>query len=313
MRCPAKLNLSLHLLGKRQDGFTELDSVVAFLDWHDDLIISLHEEKSEEKSPSGSIYFSSNDKTLEALGEANLVHRGIRAVQKHAQESHHQTLAFPAVDVYLEKCLPYQAGLGSASSNAATAIRLYHDLLCHRFQTFTPLSLEELSQLGASIGSDVPLFLKESPLVQMQGRGERTYSIQQNAESSSFTNIELLILKSNTIAIATKEAYAWVHESHAYSQPDPAFLDALEHGDSLKDLVHYMHNDFEAVVFKKHPHLVNVKTALLKTGAFHVLLCGSGSAIVGFFDADKIPSLSQQKALEVSFDVRCWHSSFLCV
>ena len=305
MHCPAKLNLSLHVLGKRADAFSELDSVVALLDWHDDLLITLH----EEENPAGAIYFSSNDKALEALDEANLVHRGIRAVQQYARQYHHNALAFPTVDVYLEKCLPYQTGLGSASSNAAAAIRLYHDLLCRYFPTLTPLSDEELHQLGAGIGSDVPLFLRGKSLMQMQGRGEHIQLIERNAHS--FDGVEVLVLKSKDIAIPTKDAYAWVHEAKAYSTPHADFVAALKQGHPLNALTSYMYNDFEGVVFERHPELGGLKNALLDAGAFHAMLCGSGSAVVGFFDREATPSSLEQTHLATNLGVKVWQTTFL--
>ncbi|MCE2931286.1 MAG: hypothetical protein LW809_07905 [Vampirovibrionales bacterium] len=307
MRCPAKLNLSLHVLGKRGDGFSELDSVVALLDWYDDLLISIHED--ETPSSAGTVHFSSNDKALEALGEDNLVLRGIRYVQQYVRQYHHSPMAFPAVDVYLEKCLPYQAGLGSASSNAAAAIRLYHDLLCRKFPTLTPLSPKELLKLGASIGSDVPLFLMEKPVMHMQGRGERIQPIERDA--NSFDEVEVLVLKSKHIAISTRDAYAWVHEGDAYSRPDPNFVDALKQGSPLKELTPYMHNDFEGVVFERHPELHGLKNALLDAGAFHAMLCGSGSAVVGFFDREAMPSSPEQNHLATALGVKAWQASFL--
>ncbi|MFN7311401.1 MAG: 4-(cytidine 5'-diphospho)-2-C-methyl-D-erythritol kinase [Vampirovibrionales bacterium] len=306
MRCPAKLNLSLHVLGKRGDGFSELDSVVALLDWYDDLLIS----DCDGDSPShGDVHFTSNDKALEALGEDNLVLRGIRAVQQYVRQYHHSPVTFPTVDVYLEKCLPYQAGLGSASSNAAAAIRLYHDLLCRKVPTLTPLSLEELNQLGAGIGSDVPLFLREKSVMHMQGRGERIQPIDRPV--SQFQDATLLILKAEHIAISTKDAYAWVHEVQAYSTPDPHFLDALQKGHPLKGLTSYMHNDFEDVILERHPELRGMKNALLDAGAFHAMLCGSGSAVVGFFDHDKMPSSLEQSHLATSLGAKLWQTTFL--
>ena len=307
MHCPAKINLSLHILGKRPDGFSDLDSVVALLNWHDDLVMSL---RTEVESPfEKDVHFTSNDKTLEALGEDNLVLRGIRAVQQYVRQYHHKLVTFPPVDVYLEKCLPYQAGLGSASSNAAAAIRLYHGLLCRYFPTLTPLSSEELLALGASIGSDVPLFLREKSLMQVKGRGEILVPIDGKAKT--FEAVEALVLKSKPIAISTKDAYTWVHEANAYSTPDGAFLDALQKRVPLKELKHYMHNDFEDIVFGKYPALLALKKRLLAAGAFHAMLCGSGSAVIGFFECGKIPGPLEQQDLASSLDVKVWQTRFL--
>jgi 4-diphosphocytidyl-2-C-methyl-D-erythritol kinase len=307
MRCPAKLNLSLHVLGKRPDGYSTLDSVVALLDWYDALSIrpSLRANEASESD----VYFTSNDPTLQALGEDNLVFRGIRAVQQQHRQNHPHLKGFPPVEVYLEKHLPYQAGLGSASSNAACAIRQYHTLVCQQWSELTPLSDEQLHELGAEIGSDVPLFLKKTPLLHLQGRGEHLDVIAGN--SQSFRGVDVLVLKSARIAISTKDAYAWVHEAKAYSTPKALLIEGLQSGVPLKALQPAMHNDFEAVVFEKHPALALQKKALLDKGAFHAMLCGSGSAVVGFFEPDRLPSEKEQEQLQTRLGVKAWQTAFL--
>ncbi len=306
MHCPAKLNLSLHVLGNRADGFSELDSVVALIDWHDELTISDYEGDSPSH---GDVHFTSNDPALEALGEDNLVLRGIRAVQARFQKKHQTPLVFPPVHVHLEKCLPYQAGLGSASSNAASAIKGYYKGMRRLMPELKKLSSPELGFAGASVGSDVPLFLLEKSFIHMQGRGERIQAIERYV--FNFQEAQLLILKAEHIAISTKDAYAWVHEANAYSTPDRNFASLLARGYPLTDLTKYMHNDFEGVVFEKHPELRGLKNALLDAGAFHAMLCGSGSAIVGFFDRDTMPSPVERDLLATSLGVKLWQTTFL--
>jgi 4-diphosphocytidyl-2-C-methyl-D-erythritol kinase len=319
MRCPAKLNLSLHVLGRRQDGYSELDSVVALLDWADDLFIEvLNPCPSPDSALPQDLIFTSNDPYMETLGEANLVIKAIRAVQntvqKQSLETQGATLNFPTVRVHLDKHLPYQAGLGSASSDAATALLLYHQRLVETLPSrdFQPLSDACLKTLGAGIGSDVPLFLEGVPLLRMQGRGERITPFSSKA-SVVLDDIVLLVIKSESLHISTAEAFRRLHEAQTYSLLTHDLLHALEAPKAptaFDALLPLLKNDFEAVSVAQYPLLEAMKTALTHLGAFHTLLCGSGSAVVGFFHQTKTPSLEAQASLAKRFEAHTWVTSF---
>ncbi len=311
MRCPAKLNLNLRLLGKRSDGYTELDSVVGLLDCYDDLAIRLRTEVDVPKHNAvllQDVAWSSNDTALQDLGEANLVMRAIRALQA-AWKTHHDVVAsdFPNVAIHLEKRLPYQAGLGSASSNAALALEGYHQLLSES-AGFPPLSQETLARLGASLGSDVPLFLQKSPFVRMQGRGEIVSSIEV---PSYFTHgVQLLIAQPHSLAISTQEAYAWFHQHNTYRPKEEAVFQQIQAGETFKALREFWTNDFESVILARYPHLQELITAFYELGAFHVMLCGSGSAWVAFYDAEGLPTPTQQADLAQRLNCRLWQTDF---
>src|SRR5438105_5454037 len=145
---PAKINLSLRILGKRADGFHEIETLIA--------PISLYDKIDIEKQNRW-IDFSCDDPTLSS-GDDNLVVRAAKAFFE-------KTKIKSGVSIKLEKKIPHGAGLGGGSSDAAATLRALNKL----FET--KLSGEELAELGSTIGSDVSFFLFGSGAV-CKGRGE---------------------------------------------------------------------------------------------------------------------------------------------
>src|ERR1700732_4595994 len=145
---PAKINLSLRVLGKRPDGFHEIETLIAPISLYD---------KIEVEKQSRWVDFSCDDPTL-STGDDNLVVRAANLFLEHAKIK-------SGVSIKLEKKIPHGAGLGGGSSDAAATLRALNEL----FETKLPR--EELAQLGSTIGSDVPFFFFESAAI-CKGRGE---------------------------------------------------------------------------------------------------------------------------------------------
>ncbi len=146
---PAKLNLFLHILGRRDDGYHNLQTVFQLLDYGDTLIF--------EQEPMGELRLSCNRPELETTD--NLVFQAARLLQPYAQNT-------PGVRAHIEKRLPAGGGLGGGSSNAATTLLGLNQLWeCE-------LSLEELAELGRQLGADVPVFV-HGQSAWAEGVGER--------------------------------------------------------------------------------------------------------------------------------------------
>ena len=133
---PAKLNLFLHILGRRPDGYHELQSVFALINYCDDLQFNSNDD--------GGITL--NCDTQELTGDDNLILRAAHALQRH-------TGCTQGADITLAKRIPMGAGLGGGSSDAASTLIALNQL----WQL--ELSLEELAQIGLSLGADVPIFV----------------------------------------------------------------------------------------------------------------------------------------------------------
>lgn len=240
LRAPAKINLSLRILARREDGFHEIETLMA--------PVSLFDLLTIERSDSG-IEFTCNDPSLPG-GEENLVVRAARLFL-------HTTNMAAGLRISLEKRIPHGAGLGGGSSDAAMTLLALNQLLN------AALPREALAKLGAEIGSDVPFFIFESP-AKCSGRGELV------AATALPTRLPLLLLKPD-FGVPTPWAYSRWKQSREL--PDVRYT-AQEFGGIT------FVNDLERPVFEKHVFLAQTKMWLLaqpEVGA--AMLSGSGSTV----------------------------------
>jgi len=294
---PAKLNLSLRLLAPRpQDGYTELHSIVALVAWQDQLTFQPSDVflSSKDAVNSSAIEFSCSIAALTQSPDDNLVVKAIRLFYAQLSVSVLPLSARPARwQVHLQKHIPFQAGLGGGSSNAASTLR-FLNYWHQSVQGITAYTLPELQQLGAKLGSDVPLFLTAETrcVVCMTGRGERITQLPASS-LNSLTGVTCVILKPKAIAVSTPLAFQALHRQKAYSQVSEtaqlAWIEGLMAGTPLWQLTQYMVNEFEPLVWQLEPTLQPLTEKLKNLGAFHCLLCGSGSAVVGLFETSKKP------------------------
>lgn len=237
---PAKINLFLKVLGCRDDGFHEIETLIA--------PISLYDKVEIEKQNRW-IDFSCDDPTLSS-GDDNLVVR----VAKLFFE---QTKVKSGVSIKLEKQIPHGAGLGGGSSDAAATLRALDQL----FET--KLSREDLVKLGAKIGSDVPFFLFQSAAI-CQGRGEIIEPTKSN------TKLSILLLKP-AFGVASTWAYSCWQDSREI--PGVSYEPQNFDGQTLV-------NDLERPVFEKFLFLAQLKMWLLKQAEVGgALMSGSGSTV----------------------------------
>jgi 4-diphosphocytidyl-2-C-methyl-D-erythritol kinase len=237
---PAKVNLSLKIVGKRVDGFHEIETFIAPVSLADSLTI----EKQGRW-----IDFRCDDPSIPG-GEENLVVRAAKAFFEATKLK-----GGAAID--LQKKIPHGAGLGGGSSDAASTLIALNKLFA------TNLPREALAELGVTIGSDVPFFIFGSAAM-CRGRGELV-APQHLAESFS-----LLLLKPD-FGVPTAQAYARWLDSHEI--PGVPYAPQEFHG-------HRFANDLERPVFEKFVFLAEIKTWLLKqpeVGA--ALMSGSGSTV----------------------------------
>jgi len=237
---PAKINLSLKILGRRSDGFHEVETLVA--------PISLFDEIKIEKQ-SRWIDFQCDDPSV-PKGDDNLVVRAAKAFFE-------QTKQKAGIAIQLQKKIPHGAGLGGGSSDAAATLLALNNI----FET--KLSREELARLGATIGSDVPFFIFGSAAI-CTGRGEIVAAEKLKARLS------VLLLKP-AFSVATNWAYARWQESHSI----PGISYAAQEVDGQAFV-----NDLERPVFEKFVFLAQLKMWLLKQPEVGVaLMSGSGSTM----------------------------------
>ncbi len=240
MQSPAKINLSLRILGKRTDGFHEIDTIMAKLPGLADEITI---------TPAAEFSFTCSDPSLPTDGK-NLIVKATKALS----EKSGQPLPF---DIHLEKRIPHGAGLGGGSSNAATT------LLALNGQLASPLPADELHTLAAAIGSDVPFFLYAGA-ARCTGRGEIITA------APTPPNHPIILFKPD-FSVSTPDAYR--HCLDAETIPGISYVPQNYGGLSLV-------NDLEKAVFAKHRYLAELKDWLLKRrDTKAALMSGSGSTM----------------------------------
>lgn len=240
---PAKLNRFLAVLGKRADGFHELELVTTVLEG----VIELTDVLEGEPAETLSLALSGPTSDGLTVDEGNLVLKAWRLLEREADRP------LPA-RLRLEKRIPHGAGLGGGSSDAAAALKLGNQL----FDLGLPAST--LLGLAAALGSDVPLFLLGGTTLGL-GRGERVYPLRP-------VPLEPLLLVHPRLHVATPSVYRAI-ASVGYPFPEPC--PSLPEGAAPP-----WRNDLTGAAIWICPPLAEVRAALLETGG-EPLLCGSGS------------------------------------
>ena len=268
MIAPAKINLSLRVLGSRTDGFHEIETFIAPISLCDEI-------KIEQRSGKQEIAFRCDDPSV-PKGEDNIV---MRAAKVFFEE----TKIASGISIVLKKAIPHGAGLGGGSSDAASTLLALNEL----FETNLPR--EALGRMAAMIGSDVPLFIFQSAAV-CKGRGELVTPTRLREQLS------VLLLKPE-FGVPTQWAYSRWRDSRE--------IPGVSYGAqrfSQQSLV----NDLERPVFEKFVFLAQLKMWLLKqpeVGA--ALMSGSGSTVFAVIrDNTEVDRLAMRAKAEL--DPELW-------
>jgi 4-diphosphocytidyl-2-C-methyl-D-erythritol kinase len=254
IRAFAKVNLCLHVMGKRPDGYHELRTIFQAISLHDTLEISI------ERTPTLSVqWMTCNVPGLQS--EENLVMRAIRAISPEIG-------FYGNVVVHLEKRIPVARGLGGGSSDAAAA------LIGMLRLTGLQVPLPRLMEIAAGLGADVPFFLFGGRALAVN-RGDEIYPLPNGPKQT------ILVVSPRDIGVSTKDAYEWISaELTRLSKPNRIWgfcaLCWSRQGAGIS-------NDFEGPVFSRYPRLREIRDALLERGAADAALAGSGSAVFGIF------------------------------
>ena len=259
---PAKINWSLYVLDRRDDGYHNILSLMQ--------CVGLYDTMTFEQA--SAIEFQSD---MRIPKEMNLVFRAAIALKEATGKD-------LGARIVLRKEVPTGAGLGGGSSDAAFTLvglnRLW-DL---------GIGLEELKKIAASLGSDVPFFL-ECPAALVQGRGEILHSRRVSGSRT------LLLVKPEA-AIPTAWAYGKIADSRGVRSGISDLTNTEEKLNNIKLIINTLnegplsilrsalHNDFEQIAIERHPVIGEIKSEMLAAGAVATLLSGSGSAVFGLFE-----------------------------
>jgi 4-diphosphocytidyl-2-C-methyl-D-erythritol kinase len=249
---PAKINLHLRVLRKREDGYHDLATLMQRISLYDELTI-----------------FPANDRIVIRCPDSHLPENRENIVYR-AAEAFFSTAGLPSrgIEIVIKKHIPIAAGLGGGSSNAATALAAMNEM------SGNPLSMQRLMDLGTRLGADVPFFLFE--------KTAWAFGIGDRLEEARNIPPYWFVLINPGYEISTKKVYEELNfrltkETINYSIP--RFLEA-------PDLAAVLHNDLESVTLKLHPELHHLKELLLRHGASGALMAGSGPTVFGIFDQE---------------------------
>ncbi|NOZ47264.1 MAG: 4-(cytidine 5'-diphospho)-2-C-methyl-D-erythritol kinase [Chlorobi bacterium] len=246
----AKINIGLHILYKRKDGFHNLESVFYPVPLYDIIEINVLKQKNTNYQ------FINSGLSVNSEIKDNLC---IKAYLLLKEEFN-----LPPVKIHLHKIIPFGAGLGGGSSDAAFTIRALNNLFSLN------LSLTDKIHFANLLGSDCAFFIKNEPSF-VSGKGDVISKYDINLSGY------FLVLVYAPIIVNTAEAYNNL-ELVKHNTP---LLNFIKKG--IGNWKHELNNDFEKSVFKKHTELLTIKNKLYKHGAVYASMSGSGSAVYGIF------------------------------
>ena len=252
---PAKINLGLHVLRRRPDGYHDVETVLLRIGWADRLTYE----------PADTLAFTCSDPALPTDAGNLCVQAARRLAEAEAVEE--------GAGLHLEKRVPYGAGLGSGSSDAAHTLRLLRDV----WELNVPD--ERLHEIAATIGADVPFFLQEAPAALATGRGD-TLQPLLTEEGDPYRLPFTLVVVAAEQAVSTADAYRRV-QPHASDRPA---LGPLVRSGDLERWRAELKNDFAPIVFGEHPEIEAARDLLRAAGAGYAALSGSGGAVFGVFE-----------------------------
>lgn len=253
LAAPAKINLYLHVLGRRADGYHRLESFVAFADIHDRLVAKTHDRLSLTVSGDGSAALHAEPP------DANLVITAARALAAAAGIE-------AKAEIHLEKRIPVAAGLGGGSADAAAALRL-----CARLWRLR-CDETELARVGAMLGADIPMCLLGRPC-HVGGVGERLKLAEPIPAAA-------LVLVNPGRSLATAEVFRahrlpWSRRSRPMGAPkNPA---------DLATRLAHRRNDLTAAAVSLIPEIAVVLADLTTAGPLIARMSGSGATCFGLF------------------------------
>lgn len=247
----AKINIGLHILRKREDGYHDLNAFFVPIKWNDVLEII--------PSTDGIFNFKQSGISLDCPIDQNLCVKAYELLRSKYE--------IPSVHMQLLKNLPFGAGMGGGSSDASSVLLLLNQLF--------KLNIEdsELHKMALTLGADCPFFIYNKPSF-VSGIGDEIQVLEKKILRKSY---KLILLKPK-VHISTAEAYKGV-----YISGDAFSIQTLMESE-LEDWKHFLRNDFEEHLFRTYPLLKELKVQLYNQGALYASMTGSGSALYGIFN-----------------------------
>lgn len=269
-KAPAKVNLALDILGRREDGYHDMYMIMQS--------ISLCDTVSVREVDAG----------FQLHTDGDFIPAGKKTLEERAAEAFFEAIGrpMPGIDVTLEKETPAYAGLGGGSADVAALLRILRD-------TYAPdLSTEALERIGLTVGSDMPFCVRGGTAL-AEGRGEILTDLTPLPEC-------WFVLCKPDFGIPTPTLFARVDGGELKRRPDiQGMMWALEAGD-LKGVAARLGNVFEEVLPEEYHEVFKIKQKLLKLGALNAAMSGSGPTVFGIYQ-DLFTAEQARKALTAQY------------
>ena len=246
----AKLNLTLDVLGKREDGFHDLKSVMQTISVRDDIEIDIG---------TGKPWCLKCDKEDIPCDERNLAWKAAKVYCKAMNKDP------DGLEIRITKRIPSQAGMGGGSADAAAVLRALNEYYGY------PLSIGALAELGAQVGSDVP-FCVVGGTCMCEGRGERLRKLTNMPDC-------IFVVCKPDFSVSTPELYKKIDEVAISKRPDHQAMESGLLAGDLEKVAHNLFNVFDPVVTQDHLELNYIKSLFHQYGAVGYQMTGSGSAV----------------------------------
>lgn len=273
----AKLNLTLDILGRRDDGYHDMRMVMQSIDLQDLVSVSLQEEPG--------LTLTTNLPYLPRDG-SNI------AIKAATQFFRDTGLPLPGLSIDIQKNIPVCAGMAGGSSDGAAVLRLLRQLC------LPELPQGQLEETGGRVGSDIPYCVRGGTAL-AEGRGEILTSLPP------LPPCWIAVCKP-LCSVSTPELFAQVRVKRLRCHPDTAgMLEALSSGD-LDGIAHRLYNVFEDVLPRRYAQVFEIKAALLNLGAMAASMTGSGPTVFGLFP-EREPAAQAVQILSEKFP-----AAFLC-
>ena len=246
-----KINIGLRVVRKREDGYHDLETIFY-------PVYGLHDELEVE--PAEEFAFLQDGLVVDCLPTDNLIYKVYKRMQEHFPQIGNVKITF-------KKNIPFGAGLGGGSSDAAHMAIALNEIFS------LGLTREQLAEEVRPLGADCPFFIYNTPCY-AEGIGDKLSPI-----TLDLSGLRLVMIKPNC-SVSTKDAYAGIVR---HPEAEGQIKQALAEGKTLTDMSPLLINDFEQTVFPIHPEIAEIKQRLLSAGALYTAMSGSGSTVFGLF------------------------------
>ena len=263
IRAYAKVNISLDVVGKREDGYHLLKMIMQNIDLYDEIIV---------EKQSSDITIECN-KNYVPIDSRNLAYKAAMVFKERYNISE-------GVKIKIFKNIPVSAGLAGGSTDAAAVLKVMNKL----FEVNAPK--EELMELGLKLGADIPYCIQGGTAL-CEGVGEIITPLKPFKD-------KIIVLVKPSFGVSTKEVYKNFELEKVKKHPETEALINAMAEDDLRYVADNMRNLLENVTLKKHKVLINLKEEMNKYGAINSMMSGSGPTVFAFFD----DMLKAQKCFE---------------